>query len=213
MNYLPDDLLFTIFVYSDIKEIIGIPEFKVKLANNWKLLFTLYFTHIDINQVEMIDYSMNNFDYYFIIFCKLQSSYDIIMTKYLKSVTLKYQLTKHVNHNDTVERQKELIEYHLNAKSTVWTFNMVIINNIKLFLDILEQDHSMYKMFLSIIPNPFYKYSNSGKIEVKVVGDKISLQFEVSIYGSLEYKKLVSKEIDIQMKRGVSVPLLQQRNQ
>jgi len=207
MDYLPDDLLFTIFVYSDIREIVGIPEFKVKLANNWKLLFTLYFKYVDVNQVEMINYSTSNFDYYLIIFCKLKRIYDKMMNKYLESFDLKIYDDGKINPSNLNETKDYITKYYIFNNSvnlSVHMFNIMVINNVQLFLDILEKDPTTYKFFVRVTSDPnFEKYSIKAIMYVKIIEGKILIQ--LGFYYPTENLEVSSNEIRIPLKQGLEI--------
>jgi len=202
MNYLPDDLLFTIFIYLDTSDLIKIPEFKSRINNNWPLLFTLYFTYVDINQIEMIDYSSKDFDYLFVIYNKLKIEYDLIMDEFIHLSKLKQKLLENIGYTD--ENKEDIISDELANEATSWMLNIRAFNNIKLFLDILKPHKHFYDLFLNMgLVSPHLINDDRDIIMTTIIGDRFIVRF--SFYDPHNNIRIESDLIRVPLKRGLEI--------
>jgi len=201
MDYLPDDILFTIFVYLDIDDLIKIPEFKLRISHNWSLLFRLKFTQVDINQVELIDYSYPDFDYFYLIYKKLANTYDYVIGEFFRMIKVKQKLLEILkNSGYTNEEKSEIMFDDLSVESGSWTFIIRSFNNIKLYLNLLKTYEYLFTLFLSKGPEGPYI---SDVMHVTIFGDQIKIMFE--IYDNNKEIYVKSDFISVSLKQGLEI--------
>jgi len=71
-NQLPTEINLIIATYCDLRDIVEDHPLRRVINDNWKLLFFLKFPDINVNQIEIIDYLITDFDYYHLIYKRLE---------------------------------------------------------------------------------------------------------------------------------------------
>jgi len=75
LDVLPDELLVIIVYYMDTSELRENVYLINRIVNKWPLLFTFAFPDIDIKLIEDIDYTIQDFDYVYLIYRDLKKAY------------------------------------------------------------------------------------------------------------------------------------------
>src|SRR5665647_2046181 len=110
-NTLPTEINLIIAIYSDINEInLGHPLREI-INDNWRLMFFLGFPDVDINQIEIIDFTSKDFDLMKFTYNRLMSIYEEIEDN------IKYTLEDYQDHLDVILNDLDFIDLTSDKKN------------------------------------------------------------------------------------------------
>ena len=135
----------------------------VKLNNTWPLLFMFAFPDININLITDIDYSLHDFNYNFLIYSMLKSSY----------LRIKDDIeTSRLNYLGAIKgvypKLENILNKYDNFYSRSYKFDLYKILNVKLKLLILNKNKSLKTEYMnSDYIDSFYLNIYYDKFEIK----------------------------------------------
>jgi len=89
-DLIPDELFVIIIYYVDIDEVRDDKYLRDNLIGKWSLLFTFSFPDIYLNLIDNIDYSSQDFDYFYWIYLHIKQSYDSVKYNIEHNISRKF---------------------------------------------------------------------------------------------------------------------------
>ena len=146
-DLLPDELFVNIIYYLDTYEINENKYVQSKMSSNkWLLLFLFTFPDIYLNLIENINYSIQDFDYFYLIYMYIKSSYE--------SVNHDINWTNNrvlgvLNKLEPSDRSVENLEQIYSDFRTIYKFRLDQVSNFNLKYLIINKNQKLKDMLVS----------------------------------------------------------------